>query len=389
MATFLSPWQPCLHEVLVLATSAYVLGLWWFTRGIGVQPPSGQEALQVSVVVAVRNEEARIGALLDGLKAQTYPVDRWEVIVVDDGSVDGTAALVEARRGGHLRLLKAQGSGKKAALSQGIAAAGGEVILTTDGDCEVPPGWVEGMAAHFGPQVQMVVGFSQICRPGGATVLLAGLQAIDFLNLMGAALGSAAQGCALAASGQNLAFRKEAFNRVGGYGRVQHRASGDDVLLLQLIRRLAGGRIAFATSPSTFVVHPPAASWGTLLSQRARWASNAPYQLLLNPAFFAYITMVFSVNLLLVLSPLLVLTGGLGFPVAGAIWGGKVLAEGIFCWRATALFNRRELRRFFPWWTLVQPFYLVLAGLLGSLGLFTWKGRKHRWGKGRGSGLHT
>ena len=93
--------------------------------------------------------------------------------------------------------------------------------------------------------------------------------------------------------------------------------------------------------------------------------------------------MVFCTDLLLVLAPALVLTGGLSPTAAGVVWGGKVLAEGIFCWRATALFERRDLRCFFLWWALLQPFYLVLAGLLGSLGLFTWKGRKHRWGRSR------
>lgn len=388
METYLSDWQPWLEGLLGLAVCAYVLGLWWFSRGLGPQPATGQGTPLVSVVVAVRDEEARIGALLDGLAAQTYPAGCWEVVVVDDASADNTAALVEARMGGALplRLLRELGAGKKAALSQGIAAARGEIILTTDGDCQVPPGWVEGMASQFGPEVQMVVGFSQIGRVGEARGLRAGLEAVDFLNLMGAALGSAGQGCALAASGQNLAFREQAFIRVGGYGPIRHRASGDDVLLLQLMRRLGGGRIGFATDPATYVVHPPASSWEALLAQRARWASNAPYQLFLNPGFFAYISVVFSASLLLALAPLLVVTGGLNPLAAGVVWGGKVLAEGIFCWRATGFFNRRDLRRFFPLWTLAQPFYLVLAGLLGSLGLFTWKGRKHRWGEGRGVG---
>lgn len=386
MEAYLSDWQPWFQVLLALVVAAYVLGLWWFSRGIRPQLATGQESPQISVVVAVRDEEPRIGALLDGLAAQTYPPDRWEVIVVDDASADDTAALVEARIGGELRLrlLRGTGSGKKAALSQGIAAARGEIILTTDGDCQVPPGWVEGMAAQFGPAVQMVVGFSQIGRPGEVKGLREGLEAVDFLNLMGAALGSAGQGYALAASGQNLAFRQEAFARLGGYGPIQHRASGDDVLLLQLMRRRAGGHIAFATSPATFVVHPAAVSWRALLAQRARWASNAPHQLLLNPPFFTYIAAVFGANLLLALTPLVVLAGGLSPAAAGVIWGGKILAEGIFCWRTSAFFGRRELRRFFPWWTLAQPFYLVLAGFLGSLGLFTWKGRRHLWGRGRG-----
>jgi glycosyltransferase involved in cell wall biosynthesis len=383
MEHLLHPWQPWLEGLLGLSSAAYVGGLWWFNRGI--HPCSAQGAGQpaLSVVVAARDEEARIGGLLADLEAQTYPPDRWEVIVVDDASSDRTAALVEARLAGplRLRLLRGEGTGKKAALNQGIAAARGEIILTTDADCRVPPGWVAGMAACFGPRVDMAVGFSQIGRCGELRGKREGLEAVDFLNLMAAALGSANQGCALAASGQNLAFREEVFARVGGYGLVRHRASGDDVLLLQLFRRFGGGQVVFAADPATYVVHPPSPSWGALLAQRARWASNAPYQVFLNPGFFAYLGLAFGANLLLALGPLLVLAGGMGAPAMLAAWGGKTLAEGLLCWRASAFFGRRDLRRFFPLWALAQPFYLVLAGVLGSLGRFTWKGRRHRWGR--------
>ena len=90
----MNTWQPWLQVALVTVVSAYVLGLWWFSRGLGPQPATGQGNPQITVVVAARDEEARIGALLDNLAAQTYPQVRWEVIVVYDGSADHTAALV-------------------------------------------------------------------------------------------------------------------------------------------------------------------------------------------------------------------------------------------------------------------------------------------------------
>ncbi len=376
-------WQLCLEVLLALVLGAYVAGLWWFSRGIGPQAPTGSGTPFVSVVVAARNEAAAIGVLLEGLAGQQYPFDHWEVIVVDDGSDDGTASRVQSQSPAlpHLQLLTSRGTGKKAALSQGIAAARGEIVLSTDADCRVPPGWVQGMAASFGPGVDMVVGFSQIAEPGQVRGWREGFEALDFLHLMGAAQGSAAKGSALAASGQNLAYRAEVFGQVGGFSRVEDRASGDDVLLLQLVRRFGKGRIVFSTDPGTYVVHPPSASWGALLRQRARWASNAPYQIFLNRGFFAYISLVFAANLLLVLSPVLALVGVLGGQVVVLVWVGKVLAEARLSWRVTAFFGRQDLRPLFPMWAFVQPFYLVLAGLLGALGCFEWKGRKHRWGR--------
>lgn len=379
MDTLLRDLQPGFHAALGAATVIYALGVLWFARGIRPQHPEGGAAPVVSVVVAARDEEARIDACLDGLLAQTHPA--CEVIVVDDGSADRTAARVRARQAGgaQLRLLQGQGAGKKAALSLGIAAARGEFILTTDADCRVPATWAAGMAACFAEGVGMVVGFSQIGQPRAVRHWRAGWEGVDFLNLMAGALGSVGQGRALAASGQNLAFRKAAFAQVGGYGRILHRASGDDVLLLQLIRR--SWRIAFSTAPETFVIHPPSPSWRGLLRQRIRWASNAPLQARLNPGFFCYLVAVFSMNLLLALSPLLVLAGGLHPGWAGMAWGMKSLAEWALFQRAARLFGRLDLGRYFPLWTLSQPFYLVLVGVLGSLGWFQWKGRGHRWGR--------
>jgi hypothetical protein len=227
----------------------------------------------------------------------------------------------------------------------------------------------------------MVLGFSQIGPAGSVRGARVGYEGLDFLCLMACILGSVGRGHPMAASGQNLAYRRIVFQEVGGYEQVKHRASGDDVLLLQMVKRLTRWRISFATAPETFVVHPPASSWRALLGQRARWASNAPYLLLFDPLFFAYMLVAFVLDLLLALSPLLVLTGVLELRWAGGSWLVKGLAEFSLCRRAASLFGREDLRRHFPMWTLIQPLHVVVAGLLGCLGTFTWKGKHHRWGR--------
>jgi hypothetical protein len=200
---------------------------------------------------------------------------------------------------------------------------------------------------------------------------------------MACALGSIGHGYPLASSGQNMSYRKAAFLEVGGDQFIKHRIQGYDVLLLQLIRRLTHWRIAYSTSPETFVVHPPARSWSALLSQRIRWASDAPPQITMTPPFFVYMLFAFIMNLLLAFSPLLLLTGGLSPLAAIGCWSGKILAELAIFWRGTRLFNRQDLRRYFPLSTLTVPFYTVYVGTLGPLGVFRWKGKAYRAGKSR------
>jgi glycosyltransferase involved in cell wall biosynthesis len=102
------------------------------------------EAGSVSVVVPAYNAEATLGRCLAALSKQTRPPD--EIIVVDDGSTDGTAEL--ARRHG-VRVIGQANAGAAAARNAGAQAAQGDLLLFTDADCAPAPDWVERMAAAF------------------------------------------------------------------------------------------------------------------------------------------------------------------------------------------------------------------------------------------------
>ena len=379
--------QVYLDVLLVLSTALYLVAIGWFTTGIKPRDPSNSEIPKISIVVAARNEVDAIGDCLDDLLNQTYPAEAYEIIVVDDGSTDGTAHIVrqKAGTGKSLKLLSVAEAGqragsKKDALSLGIGAAKGKIILTTDADCRLPQTWARGIVDNFGPGVGMVVGFSQIGKLDGKINLRAGWEGVDFLGLMGCMAGSAGHTHPMGASGQNLAYRREVFSEVGGFGQVRHRISGDDVLLLQLIRRLKSWEIVFSTSPETFVVHPPSTSWKSLFNQRQRWASNAPVLARLDPLFFAYMVAAFVMNLLLSLSPLLLLLGVLGPILTGGSWMAKIAIEFILVQRVMRYFERRDLLPYFPLWTLTEPYYTVVVGILGPLGVFSWKRNVHRWG---------
>ena len=364
----------------------YAAGACWFARGLRRVRGAGSSGATptVSVVVAARDEEANIDRCLSGLRAQDYPKDLFEIIVVDDGSRDATAARVQAVP--DVRLLQTHAllgwtGSKKAALSLGVQAARGELIVTTDADCLVRPGWLRALAAHFEPEVGMVAGLSEVGPRGGACGLRTGYEALDFLVLMGCIGGSIGQGHPMAASGQNLAYRRAVFAAVGGYEGMMHRGSGDDVLLLQRVRRDGRWRIRFACDEEARSTHPPAASLLALLRQRIRWASNAPCQVRLDPLFFGYMAVTYALNALVLLAPVLCLARWLPVPWALGVLAGKWFAEMAMLAQTMAVFGRRELWRYVWLWLLVQPLHVGLAGALGCLGMFRWKGSAHRWGR--------
>jgi cellulose synthase/poly-beta-1,6-N-acetylglucosamine synthase-like glycosyltransferase len=100
----------------------------------------------VSVVIPCYNSQITIGECLASLEAQTYPSDRFEVIVADNGSTDHSRMIIETQFP-RARLVSASQKGSGFARNAGIAVARGRFILSTDGDCVPDPGWMEALVA--------------------------------------------------------------------------------------------------------------------------------------------------------------------------------------------------------------------------------------------------
>ena len=102
-------------------------------------------APRYSVIIPAYQAEGTIGACVRALNAQTLPRDQYEIIVVDDGSLDQTADV--AREAGADRVLTIPHGGPAAARNAGVEAARGEIVLFTDADCEPSPEWLARMVA--------------------------------------------------------------------------------------------------------------------------------------------------------------------------------------------------------------------------------------------------
>ncbi len=114
----------------------------------------------VTVVVPTYNRRELLERTLDALAAQTYPAERCEVVVVDDGSTDGTAEMLAGRTTpGRLTALRNPvNSSAATARNRGVAAANGEIVAFTDDDCRPVPTWLEAMVAGMRSGVDVVQG---------------------------------------------------------------------------------------------------------------------------------------------------------------------------------------------------------------------------------------
>ena len=373
-------------DILLLgSTLMYAGGLLFFSFGL-LFPNREQNAdhPRISVVIAARNEEDTLPWLLQDLKNQSYPENLCEFIIVNDHSEDDTTEVVRATidEDKRFKLIdsvpdKGLLTPKKQALVQGIRESSGEIILTTDADCRVLPTWIETIVSYFETDVGMVVGFSQLDVPERTMTFLEKLQALDFLSLMTAAQGALNLSRPMAASGQNLAYRRAAFEDAGGFRPIGHRISGDDVLLLQLIHTSTSWKIRFAPSPAGFNTSRPEGTIHALLNQRKRWASNGAYQFKLNKGFFFYILNTFLFNLLLFSHGAYYLF----FRHDSSVWllclVIKIMMESILAAAGIHVYGRWNLMKTFPVWTILQVPYVIFVGIAGSIGSIEWKSRRH------------
>jgi 1,2-diacylglycerol 3-beta-glucosyltransferase len=226
----------------------------------------------VSVIVAARNEEKHLAHCLQSIARQTYPCEQYEIIVVNDNSTDGTETICLDFAGRHSNVsyVKAQEDkalpGKTNALDQGIQRARGDVILITDADCTVPSTWVEFTAKRYGPDTGIV---------GGVTVQRAstwfeGMQSLDWAFLLGLAAAAVARRNPLSTIGNNLSFRKSAYQDVGGYRKIPFSVT-EDFMLFQSIVQTKKWDYLYPIDGRVLVVSQPCATLKDLVRQKHRW----------------------------------------------------------------------------------------------------------------------
>jgi len=236
---------------------------------------SEEQLPTVSIVVAARNEESNILLCLESLEKLIYPNNKLEIIIVDDASSDGTSLIVNdfiihTPRFKAIRLDENQTDklkGKVRAMAEGIKLATGEIILTTDADCIVNPFWAKTIASYYVGNVGVVNGFtSQKVKNS-----FSGMQAIDFIYLLFIAAGTINLGKPVSCIGNNMSFRKKAYEETGGFENLPFSVT-EDFLLLNSIHKLKKYEVVYPLDINSLIVSKPASNFQELFSQKKRWA---------------------------------------------------------------------------------------------------------------------
>jgi cellulose synthase/poly-beta-1,6-N-acetylglucosamine synthase-like glycosyltransferase len=203
-----------------------------------------------------------------------------------------------------------------------------------------------------------------------------GLQATEFVSLIGTGAATIGLGYPTLCNGANMAFRRDVFNEVGGYAGNEHIASGDDEFLIRKVHLSYPGGVRFCSDAAT-VVETTAVPFREFISQRLRWAGKWKHHRSFPGLALAVFIFSFHAAFLTIL-PAVVIAGAVIIPLV--LIAGKMLLEYLFLRRVSAFLGTGWSWTRFGVLQVTYPLYAVLFGIFANLKSPVWKGRKIRRG---------
>lgn len=239
----------------------------------------------ISVLLAVRNEEAVIERCLDSLVKQDYPADNFEILIGNDQSWDGTGEIISKYEKKHENIKQYfiekklnDLDGKANVLAVLAQQAKGDFFLFTDADMLMPQSWITSMLVYCDINTGIVNGYT-IPKVTG---VFSGLQATDWLLAQKQIQLLKKWEVPVTAMGNNMFLKKEAYLSTGGYENMGYSITEDFQLFKEIITQGWNFETVFNRTDAAITL--PEKKLSGLLSQRLRWmtgAFNLPLKLLL------------------------------------------------------------------------------------------------------------
>jgi cellulose synthase/poly-beta-1,6-N-acetylglucosamine synthase-like glycosyltransferase len=230
----------------------------------------------VSVIVPARNEAKVIANCIHSIHRNNYPKDRFEIIAVNDRSSDATGAILGKLKYKYdnLKVINIDKNnrnrnlmGKPGALQAGIDNAQGSILMMTDADCTVGKSWIRSIVKEYrNPKVGFVAGFTYVKGRKFFQII----QAIEWVYMHALGLAGIGLNNPLGCFGTNISIRKEVYNRIGGFEKIQFSVTED--LALERAVFNSGDKVRYLCSPKTLVSTLPTNDLMEYINQHHRWA---------------------------------------------------------------------------------------------------------------------
>ncbi|MDP2087820.1 MAG: glycosyltransferase [Flavobacteriaceae bacterium] len=373
---------------MVLIISCFIILLYlmlmlFLTIGIGnlkvFNPSETNCQNSFSIIVPFRNEQIHLKALLNSFKNLNYPLENFEIILVNDTSTDNSFQIVqqfmELYPTIQIRLIQHNIqtiSPKKTALENALKVSQYEWIITIDADCIVPKNWLKTYDNFIqSSNCDMVV--APVIFTSDRT-FFQDFQQLDFLSLMGATQGGFGFGFPFLCNGANLCYRKAVFIEVHGFEGNKNIASGDDIFLMEKFLKRNKSSVKYLKNRDVIVQTQPQNTLRGFINQRIRWAAKTvAYE---NKAGKLVGIIVLSMNLWLFLSFLLLSLKWISFPKIFLIWMLKMGVDYLLLFVISQFYHTKiSIAKYFLF-SFIYPFYTVIVGVLSFGKGYEWKGRR-------------
>ncbi len=358
-----------------------ILGLrYGFGKVLPFKSNSGSTGItKFSIVIPFRDEEKYLRALLYSLNALNYSKSCFEVILVNDASIDGSLSVIQDvvnETGGVLDLkvisnLRKSNAPKKDAITTAVSQAAYEWIITTDADCIVPKMWLESFnAIILQTPAQCIAG--PVSYSNGSSFLNK-FQILDLLSLQATTIGGFGLKRPFLCNGANFAYTKSLFTSVEGFKGNTSISSGDDVFLLEKALQNDSNTVFYLKNEAAIVQTEAQPTWRRLIEQRKRWAAKtSAYNTL-----FAKFTglLVFFMNMCVLTAVVATGFNALSTAMCLGILVLKFVVDALLIYKAAAFYKQKHVFKVYLLSACLYPLFSCYVAFLAFGKNYEWKGR--------------
>ena len=360
-----------LYFVIILYCVAIAFLIYGFTKVNAIDYIGLTPKTKFSIIVPFRNEAENLPILLESLSKLNYPMELFEVILVDDFSEEAFKIPSLKFKVSVINNVRVTNSPKKDAIVTAMQIVNTDWIITTDADCTVNANWLLTLDNYI--QLHDVAMIAGAVTYDCDNSFLHHFQQLDLASLQGATIGSFGIDKGFMCNGANFAYTKTFFQQLNGFSGNDGIASGDDVFLLQKAIAKSPGKVHYLKSQNNIVVTKPSNDWKTLFYQRVRWASKtSSYQSTFGKGLGL---LVFAGNLswlFLLGSWILDLTS---FQNVFLLYTLKFSVDTVLIYKANQFLTKTKVQ-YLILSSLFYPFFSTSVALYSLFGKYEWKGRK-------------
>ena len=367
----------------VIISITYFLLILFFIIGFGrikeFKPIKSFENTRFSIVIPFRNEAENLPELLKSISQIDYPINKFEIILVNDDSNDDSVEIIENFKirnpKSEIYIINNQqksNSPKKDAIDVAIKKARYDWIITTDADCTVPSNWLNFLNDFIASQEPKMVVMPVVYENNSS--ILDSFQNLELLSLQGATIGGFGIKYPFLCNGANLSYEKKSFIELNGFSGNDNIASGDDIFMLEKMVKRHPKKVRYLKSKGVIVKTKVEQQFSKMINQRIRWAAKTKsYK---NPFGKLVGLTVLLINFWLLILLILAIFNLIAWQLLALTFFVKFFIDFLLLIPVSIFFDKRKMLSNYFISSVLYPFYTTLIAVMTLGKSYEWKGRK-------------